>query len=160
MTESTPTGRRMIGGRMVDVPLTHARPAEPLTPAAELAHTVLYDALAGDSTRIPPALEVLCHGAMGDLMDHPRVRQHITGDSQYAAVDWAGLSAELDQVRMAGSEMTSGGGDALLRIACSLAGYGEVNLQAAIGRLDKGNRRVVLLAMFSATGLAGEVWPE
>lgn len=162
MPDPTPAPR-IVGGRPVPAaPLTSAQPAAPAVPAAELGRGDLLDALtpAGHLSRWPAWLEILAGGNLGDLLD--QLRPFAVGDAFAARVDWTLLVDALDQ-RCARSELNAaaarlgGSGEALARIAASLAAGHPVNLQAMLGRLDKTNRRVVLAALFTATGLGGSI---
>lgn len=127
-------------------------------PAAELGRGKLVDALyAGAAGRRgrSAAVEVLCRGAYGVLLDH--VRPYITGDVHRAEVDWPRVVLALMGGNLSRSPHISHGGAALLRLAASLAGYERVNLAELIGALDRMNRRVVLGAMFTATDLGGSI---
>jgi hypothetical protein len=118
--------------------------ADPADLAAALR---LYGDVAGMHSHRRGALHIVLEGSRGDLVDLGGVRDAIVfTDGGRPLIKWAQLVAAIDEMPV------SGGGEALLRMACLLAGetnYGRINLWA----LDAINKGIIAEGFAIAAGL-------
>ena len=123
--------------------------------AADLPRGELAAALSepGGHSGGTAAAAVLVATAMhGDLLD--QLRPFVTGDHRTAYVEWHHVIAELNGHGTGdGLGYLSGGGEAVLRIAASLAVGTPVDLRGMLGRLDRPNKVMAVRAVGDAAGV-------